>query len=105
MDATAMYPEGFHPMRLSRHPRDLRRWAPVRSRDDVPVTYYFVDFGISSQFQPGNTDRLVVGTSGLDQDVPELSDEVPYDPFKLDVFILGNMISLTFVMVSFHGSI
>ena len=100
MDATAMYPEGFHPIRLDCHPRDLRRWAPVRSRDDVPVTYYFVDFGISSQFQPSDTDRLVVGTLGLDQDVPELSDEVPYDPFKVDIFILGNFFSQEFVGVS-----
>ena len=72
--------------------------------------YYLVDFGISSWFQPNETNRLVSGTSGLDQDVPELSDDVPYDPFKLDIFVLGNFFrqnftgaSMTFVYVMYHG--
>lgn len=33
----------------------------------------------------------MTGIFGLDQDVPELSREIPYDPFKVDVFIIGNM--------------
>ncbi|KAM5532635.1 hypothetical protein V8D89_013679 [Ganoderma adspersum] len=90
MDATSLYPHGFHPVRLDQLPQHLRRAAPIRSRADVAVAYYLVDFGISSWFQPNDTDRLVLGTSGLDQDVPELSDDVPYDPFKLDIFVLGN---------------
>ncbi len=111
MDATSLYPQGFHPVRLDQLPHNLRRSAPIRSRADVTVTYYLVDFGISSWFQPSDTDRLVLGTSGLDEDVPELSDDVPYDPFKVDVFVLGNFfrqhftgVSATFVLVAYHGT-
>ncbi|KAI0722005.1 hypothetical protein C8T65DRAFT_724342 [Cerioporus squamosus] len=55
------------------------------------IDYYFIDFGISSHFEPDDTNRLVTGTKGLDEDVPELSADVPYDPFKVDIFILGNL--------------
>ncbi|KAI0352731.1 hypothetical protein OH77DRAFT_1513089 [Trametes cingulata] len=96
MDADALYPQGFHPMSDVCLPNSINQRAPVLSRKDVPVTYYYVDFGISSHFAPEETDRLVIGTSGLDQEVPELSDESPYDPFKVDVFILGNMFRRVF---------
>ena len=33
----------------------------------------------------------MLGTDGLDSDVPELSSKVPYDAFKVDIFILGNL--------------
>ena len=56
----------------------------------VEVKYYFADYGISSYFPPTSQTRLVVGTKGRDQDVPELSNEVPYDPFKVDIFTIGN---------------
>ena len=100
MDAMAMYPQSFHPIRADYLPHDLRQLAPVLSRDQVPVTYYFVDFGISSWFKADEAERLVLGTSGLDQDVPELSNEVPYDPFKVDIFVLGNLFREHFCSVS-----
>ena len=56
----------------------------------VEVKYFFVDYGISSYFPPGSQARLVIGTEGRDQDVPELSDDVTYDPFKVDIFTIGN---------------
>lgn len=99
MDATPLYPSGFHPMRLNSHPQRITHPATLLSRNDVPVTYYFVDFGISTWLKPENTDRLVVGSDGLDQDVPELSDDVPYDPFKVDVFVLGNFFRQHFIQV------
>ena len=100
MDAIAMYPRGFHAIRADNLPHDLHQPAPVLSRNQVPVTYYFVDFGISSWFQPDEQTRLVLGTHGLDKDVPELSNEVPYDPFKVDIFVLGNMFRENFTAVS-----
>ncbi|KAI0722006.1 hypothetical protein C8T65DRAFT_629974 [Cerioporus squamosus] len=97
MDATAIFPQGFHPVADMCLPDDTRKAAPCLPRSAVPVKYYYADFGISTMFAPGDTDRLVSGTHGLDRDVPELSDDVPYDPFKVDVFILGNMIRTSFV--------
>lgn len=98
MDATAMYPRGFHPMREMSLP-DISGFAPVLHRIDVPVKYYFIDFGISTQFAPDQHPRLVLGMEGLDKDVPELSATVPYDPFKTDIFIIGSLLSEQFLEV------
>ena len=91
MDAAVMYPKGHHPA----HPNfnsDLTAHATSIPRLGVwpPVKYYFVDYGISTHVQPGEH-ALVVGDFGIDQEVPELSRSVPYDPFKVDIFIIGNM--------------
>ncbi|EJD37665.1 hypothetical protein AURDEDRAFT_73048 [Auricularia subglabra TFB-10046 SS5] len=67
-------------------------WSTSRAR------YYLIDMGISSRFNsdsPGP--HLVVGTVGRDQTAPELSDTVPYDPFKLDVYLLGNYFLTRFI--------
>ena len=98
MDATNMYPLGFHPVR-DRFLNDVSTPAPVIPRSELGVKYYFVDFGISSYFPPGSQRELVLGTAGRDQDVPELSDEVPYDPFKVDIFTIGNVFRQTFYEV------
>ncbi|KAL1946975.1 hypothetical protein VTO73DRAFT_15079 [Trametes versicolor] len=95
MEASALFPRGFHPVIQSLLP-DISGEAHPLSRAGVPINYYFIDFGISSRFAPDATSRLVVGSSGLDQEPPELSDTVPYDPFKLDVLIIGNLIRRRF---------
>nr|VWO99326.1 Ubiquitin ligase complex F-box protein GRR1, putative [Ganoderma boninense] len=99
MDATSLFPDGFHPMYTDCLPQDITLSATQLSRNDVPVTYYYVDFGISTWLKSEDTDRLVMGSDGLDQDVPELSDDVPYDPFKADIFILGNFFRQNFTQV------
>lgn len=104
MDATRMFPRGFHPVRDSFLPHDMSTLAPVVSRLDAGVKYYFVDYRISSYFPEGTERQLVLGLAskspGHDQDVPELSDEVPYDPFKVDIFTIGNLLRREFVGVS-----
>jgi len=86
-----MFPRGFHPVHdIFLH--DLVTPAPMIPRLDAGVKYYFVDYGISSYFPTGSQPQLVLGRAGRDQDVPELSDDVPYDPFKVDIFTLGNVI-------------
>jgi serine/threonine protein kinase len=91
MDATHMYPLGFHPvddMFLD----DLITRAPKITRLEAGVKYYFVDYGISSHFPSRSRRELVLGIAGRDQDVPELSNNVPYDPFKVDIFTIGNVL-------------
>ena len=90
VDSKALFPRGFHPVYCDRLP-DASSGAPVLSRSTMPVKYYYIDFGISSYIPRDSKDKLVVGTLGRDQDVPELSSSVPYDPFKVDIFILGNV--------------
>ncbi|PSR73553.1 hypothetical protein PHLCEN_2v10472 [Hermanssonia centrifuga] len=89
MDADSLFPKGFHPVRMDNLP-DGRRSATQLSRRAARVTYYYVDFGISVFIPPDKQPKLALGGYGRDQDVPELSFEVPYDPFKVDIFILGN---------------
>jgi hypothetical protein len=99
MDATSMFPRGFHPVMTAFLPHDISAPAPMIPRLDVEVKYYFIDYGISSYFPEGTEPQLVVGLAGRDRDVPELSDDVPYDPFKVDIFTIGNVFRREFVCV------
>jgi hypothetical protein len=68
MDATHMYPLGFHPVE-GLFLDDRKTLAPRVSRLEAGVQYYFVDYGISSYFSPGSRRELVVGTAGRDRAV------------------------------------
>ncbi|EPQ58920.1 hypothetical protein GLOTRDRAFT_35157 [Gloeophyllum trabeum ATCC 11539] len=98
MDGHPLYPEGWHPVRRTLSPDALREVKPLQ-RIDTPVRYYFVDFGLSTRFRPGER-HIVVGGKGRDQDVPELSRIIPYDPFKVDIFTLGHLYQTEFYQVS-----
>ena len=99
MDATRMFPRGFHPVKNASLPHDISTPAPIVPRLDVGVKYYFVDYRISSYFPDGTDRQPVLGLAGHDREVPELSDEVPYDPFMVDIFTIGNVLRREFVDV------
>ena len=102
MDASSIFPRGFHPIARTKLP-DVSGPAPVLPRTSA-VRYYLIDFGISTRFtDTDNSSRMVVGTLGLDREPPELSDDVPYDPFKLDVFLIGNMMRREFLEVCMNA--
>ncbi|KAG8869656.1 hypothetical protein FRB97_004377 [Tulasnella sp. 331] len=86
MDARGMFPKGWHPQQWTREPngKDLKGQNSTRTAAGG-VRYYFIDFGISTR---GNDS--VLGLDGQEE-APELSDDVPYNPYKLDVYILGMM--------------
>jgi hypothetical protein len=102
VDATNMYPLGFHPVQ-DVFLDDVTTFAPVIPRLEAGVKYYFVDYGISSYFPAGSRRELVLGVAGRDQDVPELSNNVPYDPFKVDIFTVGNVLLREFQTVGSHS--
>ena len=91
MDARSLFSNGSHPVSTSLTPDlgDSAHGIP-RFASPEPLKYYFIDFGISIHI-PSGQPRLILGEDGIDQDVPELSASTPYDPFKVDVFILGNV--------------
>ena len=99
-----MYPLGFHPVHTSSL-ADATTFAPMISRLEAGVKYYFVDYGISSYFPAGEERKPVLGIAGRDQDVPELSNNVPYDPFKVDIFTIGNVLRGEFQAVGSHSSV
>lgn len=91
MDADKLYPEGFHPVKIDRKP-DRTDFAKYTTRTVAKVKYYFIDFGISV-YMPGDADsKMTTGCLGRDRDPPELAGDSPYNPFKLDIFIIGNML-------------
>ncbi|TDL15597.1 hypothetical protein BD410DRAFT_902496 [Rickenella mellea] len=93
LDANSMYPDGFHPM-FQVAPRGFKGDSTARyiQRSDArSVKYYFIDFGLSSSFPNNHEPRLVTGMDCLLNDVPELSNEIPYDPFPVDIFLLGHL--------------
>ncbi|KAF8515661.1 hypothetical protein JB92DRAFT_3154658, partial [Gautieria morchelliformis] len=67
----------------------------------APVDYFFVDFGLSSHFASFEERHLVTGPAGQNKTVPELSYEVPYDPFKVDNYHLGGVFEE--LVENYHG--
>ncbi|CDO69424.1 hypothetical protein BN946_scf184791.g19 [Trametes cinnabarina] len=94
MDGRVLYPHGHHPVWRNRSPDAIEDLVPL-ARIDHPVKYFFVDFGLSVRFAPGQS-PLVLGDVGRDADVPELSSTVPYDAFKADIYALGNFFDREF---------
>ncbi|KAL5530915.1 hypothetical protein ACEPAG_3791 [Sanghuangporus baumii] len=96
LDGTLMFPEGFHPIRQIMD-RNSTRLAKYKSRTSSPGTkYYFIDFGLSTRFDETDGERLVTGRRCQVQ-VPELSDKVPYDPFAVDIYLLGDVYMKNFI--------
>ncbi|KIJ20445.1 hypothetical protein PAXINDRAFT_7683 [Paxillus involutus ATCC 200175] len=95
MDAKYLCPNGWHPIAIEETP-DLKGILQHRKRSDVEVAYYFIDFGLSTRHPEGQT-QFVTGGTARDRTVPEFKLEVPYDPFKADIFILGHMFQTEFL--------
>ncbi|KAJ7348259.1 kinase-like domain-containing protein, partial [Mycena albidolilacea] len=110
MDASRMIPGGFHFLNplTSDGVNYLREYAGddsephiIKSRTDagLPVQYYFIDFGLAVRFSSFQTRGLVTGNVGrLRKHIPELSATVPYDPFMVDVRLVGEMLRWSFLL-------
>ena len=102
MDADKLFPKGFHHTSNLNDASGIKFSNPRCRRDVGYVKYYFIDFDISSMFpmDAKPEDKLAIGANGQDTDVPELSWGHKYDPFKVDIFIVGNVIQKFFIDVS-----
>ncbi|KAH9935121.1 kinase-like domain-containing protein [Epithele typhae] len=100
MDASALFPEGHHPVRLQATP-DAVYDAKYHPRTGRPVRYLYIDFDCATVFDDGKP-SMVLGVIGRDREVPELSDLVPYDAFKVDIYALGNMYFKEFFITHKH---
>ncbi|KAJ7611139.1 hypothetical protein DFH06DRAFT_1345696 [Mycena polygramma] len=87
-DKTELVPAGANFRYPSLAP-DGKRTIRAKSRSQVTVAYYIIDFELSL-VNPG----LATGIVGQDISAPELhnSGDGSYDPFKLDIYCFGNMI-------------
>ena len=102
MDGSHLYKDGWHPMESWRA-RDGGELSLNCKRSEVEIKYYFIDFGLSTEFPPGQCERLVTGGLGRIQ-APEQISGLPYDPFKLDVYYLGHVYQTKIVDVRFSIS-
>jgi serine/threonine protein kinase len=100
MDGSNLYKDGWHPMNPWQA-RDGGDLFLTRKRSEAEIKYYFIDFGLSTEFVPGQCERLVTGQKGRIE-APEQNSGLPYDPFKLDVYCLGNVYQKKIVDVRFH---
>ncbi|KAF9534658.1 hypothetical protein CPB83DRAFT_802734 [Crepidotus variabilis] len=89
MDAKSIIPTGWHFVSHFCEPDGMTRVKPLERRNH-PVRYYFVGFGNSCSFPPGKQ-PLVNHLGAEDEEVPELLSRKPYDPYKLDIYTLGNV--------------
>jgi len=97
MDGTPLYPDGFHPGVQDLIPSAMDNAKHLRRCEVDGVKYYVTDFGLSTHFTKADQSRLVTGATIQDHDVPELSHFIPYDPFLVDVFTLGNIFKKEFM--------
>ena len=89
MDAKSIVPTGWHFVAHFCEPDGMTRISPLDRRNHI-VRYYFIGFGSCYHIAP-KTARLVQDIGGSDTDVPELFTGKPYDPFKHDIYTLGNV--------------
>lgn len=99
MEASSLFPEGFHPTYWSLNRQGTKDAKRRRRTGSNPVKYYFIDFGIATVMTEGDKTRTF-GNDGQDQEVPELKSKVPYLAAPVDIFILGNVYRKHFLKVS-----
>lgn len=114
VDSSKMIPGGFHFQRpltadgvkfLQEYKGDDSEPHLMKTRTEAgPMKYYFIDFGLSVRFPSFETRGLVTGEDGrMRKRVPEISQTVPYDPFKVDVRLVGEMLRREFLLVSLYS--
>ena len=87
MDACSIYPQGWHFLVRDFAPDTVTLVTPL-ARIDHLVRYYFGDYGLSHLPDQAH---LVLDRGGRDTDVPQLKKLQSYNPFKVDVFTVGNV--------------
>lgn len=98
MDATTLYPHGFHPSDQDALPSRYRSCKGLSRSPLRPTKYYFGGFGVALHIDGINTPPLIM-RDGLNGTIPELLQPESYDPFKLDIFVLGKLYARKLTLV------
>ena len=106
MDGSDMFPQGWHPadpMMNRQYTADARHYM----RTQRPPKYYWIDFGLSLQFNENDTNPKSLPMRGNDRTVPELQGKdyqsVALNPFPADIYYLGNLVRRHFTEVCKSG--
>ncbi|HEV7737900.1 MAG TPA: hypothetical protein VGO47_11085 [Chlamydiales bacterium] len=105
MDCSLLIPDGFHfSYPWSHDGKTFHRFLYHDRRDVGHVSYYFIDFGLSSQYPSFDKRGLISGRVGQDRTVPEFSDTKFFDPFQVDIYQLGGVFEeMENVSIPFHS--
>jgi hypothetical protein len=95
-DPSEMYPQGHHPVSLDRS-LNFKRRAKCYSRTERPPRYYLIDFGLSRRYH--SRDVLDETLRGGDKSAPEHRRGGRCNPFRTDIYYLGNLIRENFMRV------
>ncbi|KAJ6538869.1 kinase-like domain-containing protein [Mycena vulgaris] len=100
MDGLHLYPHGFHSDVSHQHLKPTSYSDPSHfTRTQRPVKYYFIDFGLSRQYDPSKGPPMEEIIQGGDKSAPEFHIPGNYycDPFATDIYYLGNLIRQDFL--------
>ena len=93
MDASAMFPDMWHPASL--HMKyDYSGPAKYFTRTERPPKYYYIDFGLLCKYDPKDGPPQELLILGGDKSMPEFQGEGydrPADPFQIDIYYLRNI--------------
>jgi hypothetical protein len=95
-DASRMYPNGFHPVKIDRN-KNFQGTAETYTRTQRPPIYYFIDFGLSRQY--ASRDALDEPVRGGDKSAPEHRSRRRCNPFQTDIYYIGNLVRQEFMNV------
>ena len=96
LDPSGMYPSGFHPVQINRS-RDFRGKPQRYNRTQRPPRYYLIDFSLSRKYFSRNVlDEPLVGD---DKSAPEHQYKRWCNPFRTDIYHLGNLVRECFMKV------
>ena len=99
MEWENMFPEGFHAQKILRT-KDMKRTAPLFTRTQRPTWYVIIDFGLSSRYHPSDVSPREPCLEGGNKTVPEFLKPQPFhDPYKTDIYYVGNLIRTEFIQV------
>ncbi len=95
-DASGMYPKGYHPIQINRS-LNVKRRAKRHTRTTRPPRYYLIDFGLSRRYSSRNA--LDEPLRGSDESAPEHRHGGRCNPFRTDIYYLGNLVREHFILV------
>ncbi|KAM5533182.1 hypothetical protein V8D89_013138 [Ganoderma adspersum] len=72
---------------------DFKRSISTRTRTSHPTKYFYIDFGLSWRLPSEDPSPRIGVDIGGDKSVPEYKDpQGLHDPYKIDVYCLGNIL-------------
>jgi len=101
LDPSGMYPKGFHPVRIDRS-RDFKGKPPQYNRTRRPPRYYLIYSSLTRQYNTRNA--LDEPLRSGDKSAPEhwqLGRRC--NPFRTDIYYLGNLVRERFMEVILLG--